>query len=165
MQPDQEASLVRLLERYGAALRRLSAAYVSAPGDREDLFQEIALALWTALPRFRGDASERTWLYRIAHNVALTYVDKARRYSGPLEAGEAALDGLPARDDVEGQAARAEQQRRLLAAVSRLRLDDRRLILLYLEGLTGAEMAAVLGLSEANVATRLSRLRKELVEP
>jgi RNA polymerase sigma factor (sigma-70 family) len=165
MQPAREASLVRLLERYGAALRRLSAAYVAEPGDREDLFQEIALALWTALPRFRGDASERTWLYRIAHNVALTYVHKARRYSGPLEAGDAAFDGLPAGDDVEGQVARAEQQRRLAAAVSRLRLDDRRLILLYLEGLTGAEMAAVLGLSEANVATRLSRLRKELVEP
>lgn len=121
--------------------------------------------MWTALPRFRGEASERTWLYRIAHNVALTYVHKARRYSEPLEAGEAALDGLPARDDVEGQAARAEQQRRLVAAVSRLRLDDRRLILLYLEGLAGAEMAEVLGLSEANVATRLSRLRKELVQP
>lgn len=121
-----------------------------------------SLALWTALPRFRGAASERTWLYRIAHNVALTYVHKARRYSGPLDSGEGVLEALRAGDDVEGQAARAEQQRQLLAAVSRLRLDDRRLVLLYLEGLTGAEMAAVLGISEANVATRLSRLRKEL---
>jgi RNA polymerase sigma factor (sigma-70 family) len=57
--------------------------------DRQDLFQEIAMALWTALPRFRAAASERTWLYRIAHNVALTYSSKRRRQhrsEQPLEA-------------------------------------------------------------------------------
>jgi RNA polymerase sigma-70 factor, ECF subfamily len=157
--------MIRLLDEYGPAIRRLCAAYTASAGDREDLAQEIALNLWTALPRFRGAASERTWLYRIAHNVALTYVHKARRYAGPLDCGEGVLDALAAADDVEGQAARAEQQQRLLVAVSRLPLDDRRLVLLYLEGLTGAEMAAVLGISEANAATRLSRLRKELVQP
>jgi RNA polymerase sigma factor (sigma-70 family) len=164
MPPQQATSMIRLLEQYGPAIRRLCAAYTASPGDREDLAQEIALALWTALPRFRGAASERTWLYRIAHNVALTFVHKARRYARPLDFGDEALHTLAAADDVEGQAARAEQQQRLLAAVSRLPLDDRRLVLLYLEGLAGAEMAAVLGISEANVATRLSRLRKELVQ-
>ena len=157
--------MIRLLDEYGPAIRRLCAAYTASAGDREDLAQEIALNLWTALPRFRGAASERTWLYRIAHNVALTYVHKARRYAGPLDCSEGVLDALAAADDVEGQAARAEQQQRLLTAVSRLPLDDRRLVLLYLEGLTGAEMAAGLGISEANAATRLSRLRKELVQP
>ena len=164
MPPDQADSLIRLLEQYGPAIRRLCAAYMASPGDREDLAQEIALALWTALPRFRGAASERTWLYRIAHNVALTYVHKNRRHARPLDFGEGVLETLPAAGDVEGQAARAEQQRRLLAAVSRLPPADRRLVLRYLEGLTGAEMALVLGISEANVATRLSRLRKELVQ-
>jgi RNA polymerase sigma factor (sigma-70 family) len=157
--------LIRLLEQYGPAIRRLCASYVTSAADREDLAQDIALALWTALPRYRSEASERTWLYRIAHNVALTYVHKARRYTQPLDSGEGVLETLPAADNVEDQAMRAEQQRRLVAAVSRLPLDDRRLVLLYLEGLTGAEMAAVLGISEANVATRLSRLRKELVQP
>jgi len=164
MPSDQAASLIRLLEQYGPAIQRLCAAYTASAGDREDLAQEIALALWTALPRYRGAASERTWLYRIAHNVALTYVHKNRRYAGPLDSGEGVLEALRAADDVESQVARAEQQRQLLAAVRKLRLDDRRLVLLYLEGLTGAEMAAVLGISEANAATRLSRLRKELVQ-
>lgn len=157
--------MIRLLEQYGPAIRRLCAAYVVSPGDREDLAQEIALALWTALPRFRGESSERTWLYRIAHNVALTYVHKARRHSAPLDSGDGVLEALPAADDVESQAARNERQQRLLAAVSRLPIESRRLVLLYLEGLTGAEIAAVLGISEANVNTRLSRLRKELVQP
>jgi RNA polymerase sigma-70 factor (ECF subfamily) len=165
MPRDQESSLIRLLEQYGPAMRRLCAAYTVSAGDRDDLYQEIALALWTALPRFRGESSERTWLYRIAHNVALTYIQKDRRYAQPLDSGEETLGALPAAGDPESQAARAEQQQRLLNAVSRLPVDSRRLILLYLEGLTGGEMAAILGISEANVATRLSRIRKELVQP
>ena len=42
------------------ALRRLAGAYMEQPADREDLFQEIAVALWQAIPRFRGESSERT---------------------------------------------------------------------------------------------------------
>ena len=66
---------------YAGAIRRLAAVYVPNAADRDDLFQEILLAVWQALPAFRGDASERTWLYRIAHNVALTHQRKNRRAS------------------------------------------------------------------------------------
>ena len=52
------------------SIRRLCAAYAFSAADREDLFQDIFLAVWRALPGFRGDSSVRTWLYRIAHNVA-----------------------------------------------------------------------------------------------
>jgi DNA-directed RNA polymerase specialized sigma24 family protein len=45
---------------------------VDGVSPRDDLVQEIALAIWKAIPRFRGDSSERTWVYRIAHNVAIT---------------------------------------------------------------------------------------------
>ena len=62
-----------LLGNYGAALKRLCRAYLQDPGDQQDLLQEILMAIWSALPRFRAEASERTWMYRIAHNVALTY--------------------------------------------------------------------------------------------
>ncbi|MSV36373.1 MAG: hypothetical protein EXQ47_12375 [Bryobacterales bacterium] len=43
-----------------------------AEGD--DLLQEITLALWAALPRFRGESSERTWVYRVAHNTGISYI-------------------------------------------------------------------------------------------
>lgn len=68
-----------LLRRYLAALRRLAGSYTSTNEEREDLLQDIAMALWTALPRFRGDASERTWLYRVAHNTAISFVAGNRR--------------------------------------------------------------------------------------
>src|SRR5271167_4177134 len=82
MQPEsQREAFLRLIEQYQPPLRRLAGAYLQRPADREDLVQEIALALWQAIPNFRSDASERTWLYRIAHNVAISSSAKLRRTS------------------------------------------------------------------------------------
>lgn len=67
-----------LFEAYQSALRRLAAAYVLNSADREDLVQDIAAAVWTALPAFRGESSERTWIYRIAHNVAIRNAARVR---------------------------------------------------------------------------------------
>jgi DNA-directed RNA polymerase specialized sigma24 family protein len=67
-----------LLAVYGPALSRLAASYTNTLSDRDDLLQEIAVAVWQALPRFRGESSERTFVYRIAHNRAITYLARAR---------------------------------------------------------------------------------------
>ena len=72
----QQQTYEDLLRWYLPALRRLARAYTHEIREQEDLLQEISLALWTALPRFRGDASERTWVYRVAHNTAIRFVTK-----------------------------------------------------------------------------------------
>jgi len=124
------------------------------PSDRQDLFQEIAMALWTALPRFRGAASERTWLYRIAHNVALTYSAK-RRWRHRLEES---IDG-PICDPVT----QVDPRRlALLESLQQLNPVDRQLMLLYLEGLSAREIEEVTGLTANNVGVRLTRLRRKL---
>ena len=61
---------VRLLHEHDRALRRLAASYERDPSRQQDLVQEIWLAVWQALPRFRGECSERTFVFRIAHNRA-----------------------------------------------------------------------------------------------
>jgi RNA polymerase sigma-70 factor (ECF subfamily) len=76
---DNEARFAELMESYAGPIRRLCGAYTASAADREDLCQDIFLAVWRALPGFRGDASVRTWLYRIAHNVALTWQARDRR--------------------------------------------------------------------------------------
>ncbi len=144
-----------LLDNYAPALRRLCAAHRRVAQDQQDLFQEIAIALWTALPNFRGDSSERTWLYRIAHNVAFT--DAARRERGQNK--EAPLDEAPP------QATTSQEQRaNLLDAVRRLASMEQQLAILYLEGLNAQEIADVLGITEGNTAVRLTRLRQRLTE-
>jgi RNA polymerase sigma-70 factor (ECF subfamily) len=64
----EEARLTRLLSVHAAPLSRLFASYARNAADRHDLAQEVALALFTALPRFRGECSERTFVFRVAHN-------------------------------------------------------------------------------------------------
>src|SRR6266481_6377082 len=84
-------TFLRLISEYRGAMRRLAAVYVNDSRDREDLVQEIAVALWQAIPKFRGEASERTWLYRIAHNTAITASAKLRRRGRT----ESTVDELP----------------------------------------------------------------------
>ena len=73
---ERTAAYDELLNRYRAPLRRLAHAYSRDDYEREDLLQEIALALWTALPLFRGEASERTFVYRVAHDTAVRFTTK-----------------------------------------------------------------------------------------
>jgi RNA polymerase sigma-70 factor (ECF subfamily) len=155
------AAYEALLKRYLGPLQRLAYAYTREPSARDDLFQEIALALWTALPLFRGDASERTWLYRVAHNTAIRFTTRRlrrTRYEQPDDGMvEAASPTNPERSAIDSQ-----QRARLWAAVRTLPLPDRRLVMLHLEGLSAAEIESVIGLSAGNVATRLTRLRRKL---
>ena len=156
-----EAHYDRLLDDHGPALRRVAASYESNAARREDLVQEIALALWQALPRFRGECSERTFVFRIAHNRSLTHVWRRNARRG------APLDEVEIEDPragPEAQAVSGERREHLLAAVRGLPLIHRQVLMLQLEDLSQAEMAAVLGVSENVIAVRLSRARKALRE-
>jgi RNA polymerase sigma-70 factor (ECF subfamily) len=130
---------------------------------RRDLYQEIALAIWQALPGFRADASERTWALRIAHNVAATHVGRAvrERRLTPVGDDDGRLDAAAAVAGVV-LAAGAEQRLDLLARLAALDLPSQQLVLLQLEGLSTREIADVTGLTPTNVTTRLNRLRARL---
>ena len=70
---------IRLLQEHDRALRRMAASYERDPSRRQDLVQEIWLAVWQALPRFRNECSERTFVFRIAHNRAVSHIDHWQR--------------------------------------------------------------------------------------
>ncbi len=150
-----EADFLRLLQSYGAALRRLCSVYSRDAAGQQDLFQEIALAIWTALPNYRADASERTWIYRIAHNVAITYSAKQRRRQWSEQSMKTMAVDPVIEDDL--------QRRALLEAVQQLKPVDRNIVILYLEGLAAREIGDVMGLSPDNVAVRMSRARRKLI--
>lgn len=155
-----ETRYVRLVEQHGAAMRRLAFSYERDPSRREDLVQDINLALWLALPGFRTECSERTFVFRIAHNRGISHAIRARRRAtDPLDEVEAEPD---ARDDPEKAAAGRQQQERLRRAVVRLPLGLRQVIVLTLEGLPQRDIADVLGISENNVAVRMTRARHTL---
>ena len=157
-------TFLRLISEYESALRRLAGAYADAPSDRDDLFQEIAVAVWRAIPRFRGESSERTWLYRIAHNVAISSVARAERREGKESLMPEEFEHPSPALNAEQEILRAERVRLLNQAIRELSITDRQIILLHLEGLGYAEIEQVSGLSESAIATRLSRIRERLRE-
>ena len=115
---DRKAAFLRIFEQYAPALERLAGAYAAAREDREDLVQEIAAALWRALPGYRAESSERTWLYRIAHNVAITAAVKQRKREKREVAPELPPD-LPSAGASAEQDLLAEEKRRMLFAAIR----------------------------------------------
>jgi RNA polymerase sigma factor (sigma-70 family) len=159
---DLEAQFDRILIEHGAAISRLAFGYETAASVREELVQDIALAIWQALAHFRGECSERTFVYRIAHNRGLSHVWKRRPPHQPLEEIEESDQPIDPRPHPEEQAARTDQRMRLMSAIRSLPVAHRQMIVLMLEGLSHAQMAEVLGISENNVAVRLNRARNLL---
>lgn len=155
----------RIVHEYKAPLRRLTQSYASGQADREDIYQEILIAIWTALPRFRGDSSERTWVYRIAHNIAISASVRRNRQKHNQASYAFDLDLQPDGSfDPEAASLEAERRRLLAEAVRRISGLDKQIVLLYLEDLSNREIAEVVGMSEGAVATRLSRARITLAE-
>jgi RNA polymerase sigma factor (sigma-70 family) len=151
---------VRLLQQHDRALRRMVGSYERDPSKQQDLLQDIWLAVWQALPRFRGECSERTFVFRIAHNRAVSHVDHwHRRRADALDEDAPVPDPQP---DPERALSTQQRHERLRHAVQQLPLALRQVAVLSLEGLTHAEIAEVAGITENNVAVRLTRARAAL---
>jgi RNA polymerase sigma-70 factor (ECF subfamily) len=155
-----DAEFDRVVRAHGAALSRVVRGYVRDDAEHEDLMQDVLVAIWRALPRFRGEASERTFVFRIAHNRACTHVSK-RRDDEPIAAGESIPDPRPGPDEEMDS---AHMRRRLLTAVRTLPDAQRQAVLLRLEGFSLGEIAALQDVTENNVSVRLTRARERLGE-
>jgi len=147
---------------HGAALSRLARTYELDPDRRQDLLQDIHLALWRSFDRFDGRCALRTWVYRVAHNVATTHVvrDRRRRSRALLTLDE--LDDVPASHDTEAVAERQALLDQVSELLQQLNPLDRQVMLLYLEGLEAATIGEITGFSAGNVATKVHRIKKIL---
>ncbi|MBD8872641.1 sigma-70 family RNA polymerase sigma factor [Rhodanobacter sp. DHB23] len=155
----REGEFAALLHGHAGLLSRIAASYEADPSLRDDLLQDIALALWKALPAWRGEAALKTFVARVAHNRGASHViGRTRR-----PAAQGLDDDLA--DPAHGPESHAqlEQKRlRLQDAVRALPLTLRQAVTLALEGFSQQEIALALGISANNVAVRLNRARKAL---
>ena len=149
-------------QEYAAALARLAAAYEANPQRRQDLLQDIAFSVWRSLSKFAGECSLRTWVYRVAHNTALTHVARERRHRAHALYDLDELERLPDILDSERCADEAQVLARLRHLIQQLKPLDRQVIVLHLEGLKPAEIAIISGLSAGNVATKVHRIKELL---
>ena len=135
-------------------LHRIARAFATG-SDQQDLLQELLVTVWRAAPSFRGESAPATFIFRVAHNRALTW----RRGEARRRQRDQAYRRLHV-EEASGDEALLE---RLYAAMRQLEPLDRSLMLLSLEGQSYAEIAALHGLSESNVGARLSRARQRLI--
>jgi RNA polymerase sigma-70 factor (ECF subfamily) len=126
-------------------------AYADSPHDQDDLFQEILMQLWSSIPGFRGDASDTTWIYRVALNTGLVWRRSRRRkrkrhrrfvmdLSQSPQVDKDCSDSIHGRQIVE----------QLYTAIRKLPKIDASLVLMHLDGLSYQQMADVLGIERTN---------------
>lgn len=138
---------------------RILTTYERDPSVREDMHQDLALAVWRALPSFRGDASHRTFIARIAHNIGADHLRRAIRGGNRESLDEDHPSGTLGPDQVASEASLREA---LSRAIERLPLSQRQVVSLHLEDFSHAEIADALGIGEGAVTVRLHRARQAL---
>lgn len=149
-----------LLERHRKIVFKVANIYGHQPDDRADLAQEIAAQLWRAFPGFDAQRTFSTWMYRIALNVAISYVrteTHRQRHAVPLDE-----DLHDIADDHGTDHEADERVRALHRFIAKLEPLNRALLLLYLEDHSTREIADILGISETNVSTKISRLKQRI---
>jgi RNA polymerase sigma-70 factor (ECF subfamily) len=160
--PGRQALFDRAIADYGPAMRRLTHAYEHHQDRRADLLQEIYLAVWKSLELYDRRCALGTWVYRVAHNTA-TSIGIRRRDRLQLvsiDDIDVAAPGAGVGSAIDDERARV----RLLQLIHRLKPLDRQIVLLYLEELDAAGIGDIVGLSAANIATKIHRLKKVLAQ-
>jgi RNA polymerase sigma-70 factor (ECF subfamily) len=160
MTADTRQAFGELLQQHRGIVFKVANSYARDAEDRADLAQEIAAQLWRAWPGYDPARTFSTWMYRIALNVAISFLRSdghRRRHAVPLDEVVHDLADDNATDhDADGQ---LHVLHRFIATLEPL---NRALLLLYLDERSTREMAEVLGISESNVTTKISRLKQRI---
>ncbi len=155
----QEERYNTAVSEFGHAILRLARGYEFDPDKRRDLEQEIHIALWRSLAVYDERCALRTWIYRVAHNTAVSYVLRHKRAPGAISLEEMELAGP---QQTAADADRRIAMDRLTNLINQLKPLDRQTVLLYLEGMEASEIGEITGLSPAAVAVRIHRIKQIL---
>lgn len=148
-----------LVDEHRKILYKVCNCYCRNPDDREDLAQEIIIQLWRSFGRSDERCRFSTWMYRIALNVAISFYRRERTRTRYVQSTDQRL-----LDVVDNTASQAPEIRILYQFIDGLDPLNRALVLLYLDGYSYLEVGEVLGISETNVATKISRLKRAMRE-
>lgn len=154
----------QILQQHSALLGRVAATYEANFHLRQELLQEISVAVWQALTKFKGDSSIKTYILRVAHNKAITHVAyhaKQPRNDSYCEVEKAEPSHKAATDEQLGQ---QRQIQKMLAQIRLMPIQTRQVVTMSMEGLSYDEIADACGISSSNAGVILNRARKVLME-
>ena len=149
----------KTIRENAAILHKLCRIYTDDAQEYEELFQEMMIQIWRSLEKFRGDAKVSTFIYQICINTALSFRAKLNDSRKKFETLDGKIFIQPEKDKIKD-----EQLEKLYAAIRQLKPVERAIVSLYLDEKSYEEIAEILGMSKTNVATRLMRLKKKIIE-
>jgi RNA polymerase sigma factor (sigma-70 family) len=153
----REEVFTDLIREHQALLYKVTSIYTDNKEDQEDLFQEVVFQLWKYFDSFRNDAKITTWMYRVAMNTSITFIKKKKRRPDSVLVADVFINQSDTKDDVF-----EERLQMLYQQLTHLNTLEKGLIFLLLEGKSYKEIAQITGLSDSNVGTRISRVKKKL---
>ena len=157
MKSDKEKQFEELVKQYKQTIYSVCYMFSRDKEEINDLFQEILVRLWLGFDQFENRSSVNTWVYRIALNTAINGNKRTKRRPQTVSLSTDI-------DPYDPQDSSLEQIRQLYALIHQLDVMDRGLVLLWLEGIGYDEIAAVMGISVANVGIKLHRIKEKLVQ-
>ena len=149
---------VRIIQENEGLVYKVSKIYTNSPEDQQDLYQEIVYQLWKSFDSFRNESRMSTWMYRIALNTAIAYLNKEKKKGRFLPIDDWVLNRIDTNDHL-----RDERFEILYAHIRELSTVEKGIILLYLEGKSYDEMAVITGFTTTNIGTRLGRIKQKLI--
>ncbi|MGG9962485.1 RNA polymerase sigma factor [Ferruginibacter sp. SUN106] len=154
---DKKDDFVQLIKANEGIIYKITAVYSNNAEDQKDLYQEIVYQLWKAQDSYRGDAKISTWIYRIALNTSIAHINKEKKLGNKVPIGFELLN-------TAGEADKETEERLtiLYAAIKKLSVVEKGIVLLFLDGNSHEEIAAITGFTKTNIGTRLGRIKEKL---
>ena len=156
--PEKEARIrcrfEEVAETYGKLIERICFGYANSLQEMEDLKQDALINLWESMATYHGDCSMKTWVYRITLNTCVSSIRKGKRRINTIQLTEL-FDIIENNDD-------KSLLEELHTAISALNPIDKAVVMLWLDEQSYDEIAEIVGISKANVATRLHRAKDKL---
>ena len=157
LQPDKK--FLELIEENKRIIFKICNSYCPNKDERDDLAQEIVYNLWKSYQSFNSNLKFSTWMYRIALNVAISFYRKENKSGTYIPFSESLLlfeENAGANTEMETNLGL------LMKFIGELKEIDRSIMLLYLDDKSYKEIAEITGISESNVATKISRIKDKL---
>jgi RNA polymerase sigma-70 factor (ECF subfamily) len=155
----KEDEFLSVFEANTGIVIKIAKAYTNTTHDREDLTNDIVAELWRSFDTFRGQSAVSTWIYRVALNTSMNYRRKKKRDSLFTLWNDSKqfenLHWLTEQDDTP-------ETELLYRHIDRLDAINKAIILLYLDGKTHEEIAAITGISKTNAGTRIGRIKEQI---
>tara|TARA_R110002033_G_scaffold121004_1_gene164078 strand:+ start:149 stop:655 length:507 start_codon:yes stop_codon:yes gene_type:complete len=161
MDKELENTFLEALEQNEQKVLRICSVYAKDAEDTKDLFQEVLIQIWQAMPNFKSNSSLSTWIFRITLNVCLRFRSKAiKKQKIFLQMKGNTMANLTSEKEYMEQNEQLVQLRNCIKALNEA---DKAVITLYLEELPYKEISNILGLTENTVAVKVKRIKKKLL--